>query len=147
MKKNILKLFTIILVVTFAKTIDVYATPANPSFKDDKFYKCVLSSYNSSLPETYNLTDQELSSIRGLFCESSDLSGAVDTTGIEKLTSLDYIGLDGEFSSLDLSKNEKLTEAFISSKKMTEINLTNNKLLTRIQLLNSIRKRYSVRTT
>ncbi len=52
---------------------NIYKTPANSAFHDDKFYQCVVDSYNSSnqasIPYTTSLTDSQLGKITKLNCE------------------------------------------------------------------------------
>lgn len=53
---------------------NIYKTPANSAFKDDRFYQCVVDNYNikndPDVPYTTNLSDSQLNSIYSLDCEN-----------------------------------------------------------------------------
>ena len=122
MRKCIKGVFALIVLLF---TFNVYAKPANESFKDDNLYRCIIDAYNDIKDETkeysYALTSEELKEITILDC--SKYSGNINSlTGLNNLTSL---------TSLDLSGNE-----FIGG----ELKLTNNssKLVSNLNLPSSL---------
>lgn len=112
-----------------------YATPANLSFVDDDFYKCVVASYNmekgTDLGFDVNLTDEQLSAIEYVDCvfnpnleEEIDIA---DLTGIEKLVNLKTFWVQSvSISSVDLSKNVNLEQLYFSSSQLMAIDLSKN---------------------
>lgn len=88
-----------------------WATPANPAFKDDKFYSCVYQSWNTYgrkedepiATKDTNLTDTQLAATTKLFCDSAVFDGITDVSGFEKLTGLEEAQIhNGSFSTIDL---------------------------------------------
>lgn len=130
----------------FAITSQTWATPVNTAFKDDKFYSCIYQSWNSygrteSEPianETTNLTDAQLAAITRLSCDSASFAGISDISGIEKLTGLTQIQMNGgTFTSIDLSKSPNLTNVEITSSALTSVNLSKNTALTNLNLFDN----------
>lgn len=121
-------MFLISVSNTYAVTQPETGIPANSSFDDYNFYKCVINTYNSKnrtsyIATEYSLTDQQLASITSLYC------GEISSTkGLEKITGLTYLQLqNNQITDLDLSNNTELLEINISSNKnLKNINLTNN---------------------
>ena len=106
----------------------IYGTPANSSFTDENFYKCVVDAYNkennTSLGYNVSLTDEQLASITELTCSNSNV---VDTTGIEKMVGLEKLDLkSNEIKNIDLSHNTALTRLELYKNQVTCLDLSNN---------------------
>ena len=106
----------------------------NSAFDDEVFYKAVIDAYNkennTSLPYTTNLTDEQLSSIK-IFSYNgngkSDSEKIKSIKGIEKLMTLTELYLDSNnISNIDLSKNIELTNLDLSNNNISNIDLSNN---------------------
>lgn len=101
----------------------------NKVFKDPTLKSCVLSAYNKEFNTSkVDLTNSEIAKITKLDCSRSKLSGYIqNSTGLEKMTSLSKLYLDGnKLSTINLKKNVNLTELNISNNNLTSINLTKN---------------------
>ena len=106
----------------------IYKTPANASFNDENFYKCVVDAYNtknySSLPYTTNLTDEQLNTITYLECNNKNVT---DASGLEKITSLTNITLNNnKLTSLNTSNNLKLARLQANYNLLENLNVSGN---------------------
>lgn len=115
-------------------TQNTFAAPANPGFKDDNLYTCVVRGYNaatsSSVPVSTALTDEQLAKVTSLTC----LENVADTTGFEKLTGLDRVTFSGStFTSIDFS-NSKPTSISITGGNLANITLGTQPNLTDLEL-------------
>lgn len=116
----------------------LYNEPVNNYFTDQNFYNCVIDAYNdenkTSYAYTYNLSDEELSSIKKLDCkiiDEEENKKINDTTGLDKLINLTYLDLSyNNISSIDVSDNTKLTYLDVSSNQLTELDVKENTSLT-----------------
>ena len=111
----------------------------NSVFDDEVFYKEVVDAYNkenkTSLSYTANLTDEQLSNIKGVWHSIDNSEKIKSVTGIEKLTSLTDLDLYGNnLSSIDLSKNTSLTYLRLGSNNLGSIDLSKNTNLTYLGL-------------
>ena len=126
--------------------------PANTSFDDMNFYKCVIDNYNkekgTKLSYKTKLTDNQLNGISKLACSNR---GITSVKGIEKITNLrsfdgdlnriskinvskniklEYLNLyDTKLEYIDLNKNINLKSLSIGAEQLKSIDLTNNKKL------------------
>lgn len=137
MKK--LKYLLMISFLTIIGINKVGATPSNPAFKDDNFYKCVIENYNKNFKTdydvSYSLTKNELESITSLTCSNKNI---IDTSGIEKLINLKILYLyDNDIKSIDLSKNVNLSSLSMDHTLLESINLNYNKNLTFLNLVST----------
>ena len=155
--RNLKRLFVLILCMyvffelkVSVKEIDVksnvYLIPANTSFHDDEFYRCIVNSYNSGVfgiqnKDQYigydqNLTDEQLASIEDISCSFGyDIT---DVSGIEKLVNLKKLQLSGNrINSIDLSNNTKLESIDLGGNQLSEIDLSHNVKLETIYLDNN----------
>ena len=99
----------------------IYKDSVSDYFNDANLYSCVIESYNSenstSYDYTYNLSDEQLASIKDVSCKSKNIESA---KGIEMLTNIESLNLIGnKLTSIDLSKNTKLTSLNISNNNFT----------------------------
>ena len=143
MKNKKTVLFTFIYVITIISILstthnknivltrnsNIYAKPANKAF--DNFYKCVVDQYNSDnskkISYKTNLTDKQLNSIIGLYCDSKKIKSA---KGIEKLSNIIFLSLDNnQLTELDVSKNKALTTLTVSSNNLKHLNVSKNTAL------------------
>ena len=159
--KNIITYLLLIAIVEFIGIGKVGATPANPAFTDDNFYKCVINGYNTrynsytSRPNycsdysyhknvnyTYKLSNKQLSCIGDVVCSAKKgwddytVSNVSNITGIKKLSNLSYLSLIGQnLTSFNVSGLSNLKHLYIDgNKKMTSINLTTNTKLTYLSI-------------
>ena len=119
----------------FKGTRSLSEVPANPAFDDINFYKCVVDAYNVINNETidysYNLSDNDLSSITYMYCHDWSLPDDEKTSsikGIEKLNSLTNLSLSGTLlKEIDLSKNVNLEEFSASdNENLINVNVSEN---------------------
>ena len=125
----------------FNKTINIsveykkYATPANPAFTDDNFYKCIIDAYNEEndidLSYDVSLTDEQLSNIETLNCSlfysADDNLKIKDLFGIDKLFNLKDLNLSNNLlTAIDLSKNINLEHLDLHNNQLTVIDLRKN---------------------
>ena len=113
-----------------------YNAPANSAFTDQNFYNCVVDSYNydadyqgyKKISYTTKLSDDQLKDFYDLVCISKKIKSI---KGIEKLTNLWYLNLrDNQITSLDVSKNPKLTTLYAYDNKLTSLDVSKNPKLT-----------------
>lgn len=126
MKKEV-KIAIIIMGILLCLPKRVEATPANPAFKDDNFYQCVIDKFSESesgaMIDT-NLTDEQLANIVELDCKNR---GIQDVSGIEKLVNLAGISLsNNDISSIDLTHNSKLSWLEFQNNHLSSIDLSHN---------------------
>ena len=120
----------------------IYKEPANKNFKDDNLYNCIIDAYNkqnnTSLPYTTNLTDEQLLTITSLSCDGANKKEEeriTNASGIEKLTNLTYLSLDGNnLTTIDLSNNVRLTYLDLRYNNLSTIDLSKNVNLTYLGL-------------
>lgn len=124
MRKSYLALFSTFVVVftwaflfAFSKgTKAIEEVPANESFDDIQFYRCVVETYNTlngtNLEYTESLTDEQLKTITKMDCNSSgreDSEKILSIKGIDKLEALTDLNLSSnKLTSIDLSHNVQL---------------------------------------
>lgn len=109
----------------------MYNEETNPDgFKDTKFFSAVLSGSQVSGNKKFNnssycstITKEELNEITRVYID--DLK-SYDSNGIQYLTNLDDLNIDGYLHSIDLSKNKKLRMLALSYSRLTNIDLSNN---------------------
>lgn len=119
----------------------MYNEETNPDgFKDTKFFSAVLSSAQVSGNYKFNnssycstITKEDLNEITSVYI--NDLK-SYDPNGIQYLTNLDVLNIDGYLHSIDLSKNKKLRGLTLSYSRLTEIDLSNNPNLNTLFLSN-----------
>ena len=130
--------------------------PKNKKFSDGIFYYCVVAAYNNenntSFPYTTNLTDEQLSSIKSVFCKDKEifsLEGIQYLTNLtdldvsnNQLTSLDignnailrYLyAYENKLTSLDVSNNANLESLWISNNQLTSLDISNNSKLNKLK--------------
>lgn len=113
--KKILKCLILFLIVTTTK---VMAMPENTGFNDENFYSCILYNLNDqqinnieNRDENYIIKDDELLKLADLTCENKEIESL---SGIEKLSNLTYLALEGnKFKKIDLSKNPKVEYLYV----------------------------------
>ena len=110
---------------------NIYKTPANSAFHDDKFYQCVVDRYNSdnhtSIPYTTSLTDSQLEKIKKLSCRRKSIT---DASGLEKLIALTGLAVSGnQLTNIDVSKNTSLTYLEAENNQLTNIDVSKNTAL------------------
>ncbi len=118
----------------------IYKTPANTAFTDENFYKCVIDAYNrensTSIAYTESLTDEQLKSIKQLFCSGynkSDEEKIANTKGLEKLIALTWLDVgNNQLTKLDVSKNTALTNLSVWDNQLTSIDVSKNTSLTEL---------------
>ena len=115
---------------------NLYETPANSYFEDDKFYQCVVDAYNKknnpNLSYTTNLSDEQLASITSLFCWNYGITSA---DGVEKLIGLTSFNLGyNQLTSLDVSMNIALTELVAYHNQLTSLDVSKNTALTSLDV-------------
>lgn len=122
----------------FKRGIDVTVDnpSGNSSFKDGSLYQCVLNAYSreTSTPveDIKSLSDSDLKKIKEMQCMHYHI---IDTTGIEKLTSLEKLDLtDNKIESINVSKNPKLVSLDLDGNNIQKINLSKNKNLTKLSI-------------
>ncbi len=115
--------------------------PANLSFVDDDFYKLVIDSYNfehvGSPKKQYTdvLTDEELADISEISQGVNSSYSISDTTGIEKLTGLTKLVLNGNlFQSIDLSHCTSLERLSLRNGNLRSVDVSENTALTVLNL-------------
>ena len=102
------------------------------NFPDANFRKFVADQFDKNKDGT--LSSKEISSAETFKYSGKEIS-IKSLKGIEYLTSLNYLSIyNGEFSSIDLSKNTKLEYISISDEKLESINLGNLKEVTSLYL-------------
>lgn len=109
----------------------MYNEETNPDgFKDTKFFSAVLSAAQVSGNYKFNnssycstITKEDLNEITSVYI--NDLK-SYDPNGIQYLTNLDVLNIDGYLHNIDLSKNKKLRSLTLSYSRLTEIDLSNN---------------------
>ncbi len=116
--------------------------PANEYFDDEIFYKVVVDAYNkenkTSLPYEANLTDEQLGTIT--YLEHSDYNKTESekissVKGLEKLTSLQILQLRyNKISTIDISKNIKLTDLYLGCNNLSSIDVSKNTKLKSLDL-------------
>ncbi len=119
----------------------MYNEETNPDgFKDTKFFSAVLSAAQVSGNYKFNnssycstITKEDLNEITSVYI--NDLK-SYDPNGIQYLTNLDALDIDGYLHSIDLSKNKKLRSLTLSYSRLTEIDLSNNPNLNTLFLSN-----------
>lgn len=117
---------------------NIYMAPANTTFTDDNFYKCVVDAYNlqnhPDVAYTDSLTDEQLQMITHLSCsgfEKTEDEKITSVNGLEKLTELRELNLSyNNLIELDLSHNTKLTDLDVEVNDLTELDVSNNIKLT-----------------
>ena len=140
---------TVLFTKPISKIIEVksntYGTPANSSFTDENFYKCVVDAYNkennTSLGYNVSLTDEQLETITSVKCDGAGKESNErinNTSGLEKLTSITNLDLyANQISSIDLSRNRNLKNLELSFNQLTIIDLSKNTSLTSLHLTNN----------
>lgn len=108
---------------------NIYRTAANSNFTDERFYACVIDSYNAenntSLPYTTSLTTTQLASMTKLSCSDNKVTSV---NGLRFMSKLKVISLDNELSSLDFSSISDLERLeLISNYSLVNLNVSNNK--------------------
>ena len=105
------------------------------TFPDKKLAKCVLSNYNTQNKTSLtDLNDSQLLRITTLDCTGK---GITNVKGIEKLTNLKHLTMPNNTiytSSLDLSKNTKLTNINLAHNNISKVTLKNNVSLNTLNL-------------
>ena len=128
--------------INFYIASKLYKTPANTAFTDDNFYKCVVDAYNeennTNINYTTKLTEEQLKNIKSLSCvgyDKSDEQKINSVNGIEKLTSLEHLGIGwNNLETMDLSNNINLKELSAGASGIKYLNVTNNHNLESIYL-------------
>ena len=142
---NLLKKVSLMLLVGFISiyiglslfkgTSALSDVPANSSFDDINFYKCVIDAYNSGnktkLDYKYSINDDELKTITSLTCESKNV---VSAKGLEKIVNLTYLNLrENKLTSLNVSNNTKLTYLSVSNNNLISFQIKSLVNLNNIQ--------------
>ena len=116
--------------------------PANSAFDDENFYYAVVDAYNKktgiNVPYTTNLTDDQLKVITEISYyggNKTDDKKIKSTKGLEKLINLVHLSLyeNKSLSTIDVSKNTKLTELSLTQINLSTIDVSKN---TKLVLLN-----------
>lgn len=118
--KIILVVSSVLLLMNYSeKTFAESSAYIEAGFKDKGLYECVVRAFNedNNASKTVDdiLTSDELKKIMKLGCiNSSSENKIIDATGIEKMTELTELSLSyNKLTSIDLSKNTKLTSLFL----------------------------------
>lgn len=118
--KIILVVSSVLLLMNYSeKTFAESSAYIEAGFKDKGLYECVVRAFNkdNNASKTVDdiLTSDELKKIMKLGCtNSSSGNKIIDATGIEKMTELTELNLSyNKLTSIDLSKNTKLTSLFL----------------------------------
>ena len=115
---------------------NTYKTPANKAFTDQNFYNCVIDRYNSknntSLAYTTSLTNEQLASIEVFSCYGESITS---TNGLELMTGLTHLYISSKkLTSLDVSKNLNLTYLDVSWNQLTSLDVSKNVNLTELNV-------------
>ena len=113
--------------------------PKNKKFSDGIFYYRVVAAYNNenntSFPYTANLTDEQLSSIKSVFCIDNEI---FSLEGIQYLTNLtDLLVSINQLTSLDVSNNVNLESLWISNNQLANLDVSNNANLKSLDVSNN----------
>ena len=102
--------------------------PKNKKFSDGIFYYCVVAAYNNenntSFPYTTNLTDEQLSSIKSVFCKDKEIFSLEGIQYLTNLTDLDVS--NNQLTSLDIGNNAILRYLYAYENKLTSLDVSNN---------------------
>ncbi len=126
-----------LFVTAFAMLLCINGVKAKQTIiVDENLNKCVVDKYNkdneTEISYETGLTEDQLSTIKELSCVAKDIE---DTTGIEKLTSLETLNLYGnKIQNIDLSKNVNLKSLDIQYNLIKLVDVRNNKQLSDLKI-------------
>lgn len=147
MKLNNKLLIMILGIMLYCIPNIVLAAPANPSFVDDNFYKCIIDELNSNKVNNisnrgydYVVTEGELSQITKIsYNHNTPSRNAIrNLTGLEKLTNLKELSLVyNEVTEINVSSLVNLETLKLDRNQITSIDLSHNAELKYLSINNN----------